>query len=90
MTERAGGWVTTMRGMCSRCNCCELVREECWSCGGEGCFDEHETDPINCDPGEFFTDCDICEGQGRYTICSGHCDASGKHAADPADAEDDA
>lgn len=53
---------------CARCGgSTEFV--DCWNCGGCGEFDEHENDPINCGPGEFFEDCDVCRGKGGWERC---------------------
>jgi hypothetical protein len=68
--------------LCPRCNCCEIIQEDCYNCGGEGGFDydndlQYE-DPLWYQPGDFNT-CDICKGYGSYPICAGGCDENGNH-----------
>lgn len=53
---------------CSVCGT-ELEYEDCWSCGGDGCFDSYEDDAINFGPGEHYEKCDVCEGKGGYLVC---------------------
>lgn len=58
--------------MCERCNCCEMMWEECNQCGGVGKIDEEIED------GEIdYYKCDICEGYGGWYRCT--CDENGKH-----------
>lgn len=40
---------------------------DCWQCGGEGGFNNHEVDPLWYPPDDW-EECDICQGKG-YIIC---------------------
>lgn len=56
---------------CDVCGSC-LEYEDCWNCGGKGGRDGDdlmEEDPLwYCE--EDWEDCDICEGQGGYWVCT--------------------
>ena len=48
---------------------CDMERVDCWCCGGEGEFDEHDSDPVNYSPGEEFEVCSECAGRGFFLLC---------------------
>jgi len=54
--------------VCRKCGC-EAEFEDCWSCGGEGCFDMHDDDPVNYAPEDTYYDCDECYGEGGWLVC---------------------
>ena len=54
---------------CPTCGEPDTVQRGCYSCGGEGCFDGYEEDPLWYAPGEF-EDCDTCAGTGYLHWCS--------------------
>jgi hypothetical protein len=53
---------------CARCGG-SVDSVDCWNCGGEGYFDEHDMDPINFGPGEEFESCHVCHGTGGWLEC---------------------
>lgn len=61
--------------------CCELVKVDCEDCGGDGLTPEgylYDLDPLWYDPDD--TDpCGLCRGAGVRWVCSGECDANGRH-----------
>ncbi len=40
----------------------------CWNCGGDGCFDGYEEDPLWYDEGDFIP-CSECRGKGGWFRC---------------------
>lgn len=40
----------------------------CWECGGDGCFDGYDEDPICYDPGDLIP-CDNCRSEGYLEWC---------------------
>ena len=55
---------------CERCKCCEMLRQECETCCGEGMVDDDECKDA-CEP------CYTCEGDGSWWWCD--CSDSGVH-----------
>lgn len=51
------------------CDVCgsELQWVDCWMCGGDGEYDETETDPLE---GDQFAVCPECYGKGGYLECT--------------------
>lgn len=73
--------LVTFDGICPKCECCETVWEQCWSCGGDGgrgWEDLQSEDPLWYDENDFII-CDICNGKGGFNVCGGKCDENGKH-----------
>lgn len=50
---------------CEKCGA-ELDWVDCWMCGGDGTYDETETDPLE---GDEFAICPECGGNGGYLEC---------------------
>lgn len=64
--------------LCERCGCCELVWQSCEQCGGDGVFG-HDCGEDTCcclDPEED-DPCEICDGEGGWMRCVGHCEDDG-------------
>jgi len=40
----------------------------CSDCGGDGCHDGYEEDPLLFDPGDVF-ECHMCRGEGHFCWC---------------------
>lgn len=53
---------------------CGCQWEDCWQCGGDGCHDLYEEDPIAFAPGES-EECDVCDGAGGWVAHSCHGDS---------------
>ena len=68
-----------MREFCPRCQCCELVTEQCEMC--EDGFDGHDCgeDCCCCEHPEPNLRCQYCGGKGFRSVCLGECDGDGKH-----------
>lgn len=55
---------------CETCGSC-MVRQPCWQCHGKGGFHDCGEDCCVCLDKESITeDCDECDGEGWYSICS--------------------
>ena len=68
------------REMCPTCGCCELAREDCDACGGEG-VDGHNCGEDTCcclHPDEN-VGCMYCFGRGFVWICLGGCEGTKSH-----------
>ncbi len=68
--------------ICPRCQCCELITEECEQCN-DG-LDGHDCDEDSCCcafPEDNLT-CQFCNGRGYFTVCVGSCDKDGKHRSE--------
>lgn len=67
------------RRLCPRCECCELIREECEQC--EDGLDGHDCgeDCCCCEFPEDNLRCQFCQGRGYFQVCLGRCDSKGKH-----------
>ena len=63
---------------CNRCKCCEMLRQECEHCGGEG-MDGHDCgeDSCCCLYPEENVRCQFCNGKGWWWYCD--CDEKGVH-----------
>jgi len=46
----------------------ETFSRTCWDCGGDGCRDGYEEDPLWYDPGDMIP-CDTCGGHGCLHWC---------------------
>jgi len=67
------------RKLCPRCECCELVTEECEQC--EEGYSGHDCGEDCCccaDPEDNLV-CEFCRGRGYFEVCLGRCDSEGKH-----------
>lgn len=53
---------------CPNCGSSPTYTRDCDSCGGDGCFDGYEEDPLWYAPGETET-CDNCRGTGGFHWC---------------------
>ena len=57
--------------MCDRCKCCEMFRQTCDTCGGEGMTEADEDE-------DAWEPCETCEGDGGWWLCD--CDDAGVHS----------
>lgn len=53
---------------CPKCGHGPSHSRDCGSCGGDGCIDAYEDDPVNCSPGDL-EDCAECRGSGYQHWC---------------------
>ena len=70
--------------LCPRCQCCDLMWEQCAQCGGEGHTqpgDLYEIDPLWYGEDET-RPCQICDGMGGWLVCGGRCDEHGQHQSE--------
>lgn len=60
--------------LCERCKCCEMLWEDCESCGGDGVSFGYEYED-----GDFAEDatCEVCYGAGGWDLCD--CNDDGQH-----------
>lgn len=69
--------------ICKRCNCCDLVWQECRDC--EDGLSGHDCGEDVCcclDPDDNMI-CDTCGGRGGWQRCIGRCDEHGQHQTIP-------
>jgi hypothetical protein len=64
--------------LCPDCECCEMVWEECETCGGDGWIENEDYDEFM-ESDYDSAPCEICGGEGGHKVCIGKCDSSGEH-----------
>lgn len=68
--------------ICPRCGCCSFVWERCDTCCGAR-MNGHDCGEDTCcclDPEENET-CEVCDGEGGWSMCLGRCDENGNHSS---------